>query len=364
MPLPIEVQGAIESLPRLPRAKVESKLIAKLKIISPGSPWEWYLCGYDGETQTAYGLVNGIELECGPVLVSKFPGQLTPDSALEDIEVQLVHGFQPERVSDIRKRLMQESPNAVHDITRPHRYDAFISYAGTEEEYASSIVTALRTNGLRAWFAPASLQKGGVLKNQIEEGINASYAGIMILSKDYFDREWTQFEADYLLEQYHENSKLILPIWYGVSKQNVASFRPGLVGMFGYSREKDSDIAIIRSLVRKLTGDAPTIATVPPAEDPLIRFAQGLGELAIIQYHAKPFEQPMAFKVWEALLHLDDADYPIFVRGYYWSRKKLAKFVAEILSSDEVIISSEHRAELTKICLAFGYDPSGLIYDE
>lgn len=87
------------------------------------------------------------------------------------------------------------------------RYDIFISYAGPDEEWARRLYERLcdegdTGQGLRVFFAPESLRPGALISRELRESMRASRQVALILTPNFFARDWTEFEAS--LETYRD----------------------------------------------------------------------------------------------------------------------------------------------------------------
>jgi hypothetical protein len=52
----------------------------------------------------------------------------------------------------------------------------------------------------------------------------------VVLSKAFFRRGWPQYELDGLVQRESEGAKVVLPVWHGVSRDDVANYSPSLAG--------------------------------------------------------------------------------------------------------------------------------------
>ncbi|MNC38189.1 hypothetical protein D3C75_867830 [compost metagenome] len=53
--------------------------------------------------------------------------------------------------------------------------------------------------------------------------------GLIILSKAFFEKNWTQYELNGLVVKEMEGSKVILPIWHNITKNEIMRLSPSLV---------------------------------------------------------------------------------------------------------------------------------------
>jgi DNA-binding MarR family transcriptional regulator len=111
-------------------------------------------------------------------------------------------------------------------------YDIFISYAVEDRDtIALPLALKLKELGLKVWFDEFSLHVGDKLRVSIDKGLTGSNFGIVILSNNFFSKEWPKFELEGLVTLSLKNISRILPIWHGVNLDKVVSFSPMLASI-------------------------------------------------------------------------------------------------------------------------------------
>jgi TIR domain-containing protein len=126
------------------------------------------------------------------------------------------------RLSD---RNRSESANAPEAIG----YDAFISHASEDKErFVRPLAKELSRRGLRVWYDEFALRVGDSLHRSIDQGLASSRFGVVVLSKAFFAKQWPQYELDGLVAREIEGTKVILPVWFGVTRSDVLKFSPTL----------------------------------------------------------------------------------------------------------------------------------------
>jgi hypothetical protein len=90
---------------------------------------------------------------------------------------------------------------------------------------------------------------GDSLRRSIEKGLKERKKCILILSPYFFSNTgWSRTEFDSAFtRQILEGSDVVLPVWYGVTKQQVYEYSPSLLDRFGVSWDEGVD-----EVVRKL----------------------------------------------------------------------------------------------------------------
>ena len=74
-----------------------------------------------------------------------------------------------------------------------------------------------------------TLRAGDSLMRSIDKGLANSKSGIVVISKAFIEKKWPEYELRGLitLEMASKNNKVI-PVWYGVSRDEVMAFSPTL----------------------------------------------------------------------------------------------------------------------------------------
>jgi hypothetical protein len=108
-------------------------------------------------------------------------------------------------------------------------YDVFISHAAEDKDsVVRPLAHALRDDGLSVWYDEFTLQIGDSLRRKIDAGISRSRFGIVVLSPAFFAKGWPQYELDGLVTMAVSGKQVLLPLWHGVSKDEVVSYSPSL----------------------------------------------------------------------------------------------------------------------------------------
>lgn len=108
-------------------------------------------------------------------------------------------------------------------------YDFFISHATEDKEtFVRPLAELLTKNGHKVWYDEFQLKIGDSLRKKIDEGLKLSKYGIAVLSRDFFRKNWTEYELNGLVAREMNGVKVILPIWHNVTRDEVLSFSPTL----------------------------------------------------------------------------------------------------------------------------------------
>ena len=108
-------------------------------------------------------------------------------------------------------------------------YDVFISHAWEDKEsFADEFVEELQKLNIKVWYDTSQIRWGDSMRQRIDDGLKKSKLGIVILSPAYIadGKYWTKAELDGLFQLESINGKTLLPIWHGLTKQQVMNFSP------------------------------------------------------------------------------------------------------------------------------------------
>lgn len=107
-------------------------------------------------------------------------------------------------------------------------YDVFLSHASKDKlTYVEELKKTLDILGVEVFYDKDTIEWGDTWKEMIYEGLEKSEFAIMVISENFFDREWTELELKELLErQNEEGQKLILPILHNITPEQLKAKYP------------------------------------------------------------------------------------------------------------------------------------------
>lgn len=121
-----------------------------------------------------------------------------------------------------------ESPFNPQDHDQ-REHDVFISHASEDkEEIVRPLAVALRSAGLSVWYDEFELKIGDSLRQKIDKGLAKSKFGIVVLSKNFIKKGWTNYELDGIITRVVSGEQVLLPIWHNITKQEVINFSPSV----------------------------------------------------------------------------------------------------------------------------------------
>ena len=105
------------------------------------------------------------------------------------------------------------------------KYDIFISHASEDKDaIVRPLVTILERLSVRVWYDEFSLQLGDSLTASIDKGLQESKYGLVVLSKAFLSKRWPEYEYRSLMTREIDGERVILPLWYDVTKEDVKTF--------------------------------------------------------------------------------------------------------------------------------------------
>lgn len=142
----------------------------------------------------------------------------------------------PSPLPEMRQPALSTVPSLLQDKNKPpeydyeeREYDVFISHASEDkDEVVRPLANALRNEGLSVWYDEFELKIGDSLRRKIDKGLANSRFGIVILSKDFIRKGWTNYELDGIITKSITNEQIVLPIWHNITKKEVIQYSPSL----------------------------------------------------------------------------------------------------------------------------------------
>jgi len=125
--------------------------------------------------------------------------------------------------------LIDESNLFVAPAVEGKEFDVFISHASEDKEIVvRPLAQALRTSGIRVWYDEFELKIGDSLRRKIDQGLAKSRFGIVVISRAFIQKGWTNYELDGLITRANSGQQVLLPIWHEITKQEVIDYSPSI----------------------------------------------------------------------------------------------------------------------------------------
>lgn len=140
------------------------------------------------------------------------------------------NGFEAFReIIEIKKSSRNSSNNHVTQKINK-QYDVFISHASKDKsDYVDQLNGALRKLGVSIFYDTDVISWGDNWKKTILDGTAASEFAIIVISENFFDREWTERELkEFMQRQNDNNQKIVLPLLHNITVDQFKTKYPEL----------------------------------------------------------------------------------------------------------------------------------------
>ena len=109
---------------------------------------------------------------------------------------------------------------------------------------------ALETAGISVWFDKTTLEWGDSLRSEIDRGLATCRYCIVVFSRAFLNkRKWTEHELNALFAKEEPGKKVILPIWHGVTREDLLQYSPAFADRLAKNSVIDSRTDIVKSLL-------------------------------------------------------------------------------------------------------------------
>lgn len=127
----------------------------------------------------------------------------------------------------------------------------FISHASEDkDDFVRRLAEALLVD-FDVWYDDYELVVGHSLLEEISKGLANCDFGVVVLSKHFFAKNWPQQELNGLFGLEEKDKKIILPVWKGVSKDEVRRYSPILADRVAAKAEEGVD-KVVKDLRRAI----------------------------------------------------------------------------------------------------------------
>ncbi|MBR0466997.1 MAG: toll/interleukin-1 receptor domain-containing protein [Clostridia bacterium] len=140
-------------------------------------------------------------------------------------------------------------------------YDVFISHANADKiEYVDKLKQSLDRLKIKVFYDKDTIGWGDNMKNKILEGVQKAEFAIIVISENYFGREWTEKELnEFLNRQNASGQKIILPIVHNITIKQLQDKYPAIANIQALDSSKYSceQIALefASQLINRLKGN-------------------------------------------------------------------------------------------------------------
>lgn len=154
--------------------------------------------------------------------------------------------------NNVSSNISEVGENSLDEILFEEKYDVFISHASEDKEnFVRELAdTLMKEYNINVWYDEFSIKWGDSLRKSIDKGLKSSKFGIVVISKSFIKKGWTNYELDGLFQKEMTYGKTILPIWHDITKDDVQDFSPSLAGR----KALNTSMYTIKEIAEELKG--------------------------------------------------------------------------------------------------------------
>ena len=133
---------------------------------------------------------------------------------------------------------------------------AFISHDSRDKDAVAKPIAVFLQNLLcPVWYDEFTLKVGDHLRESIERGLKECKKCVLVLSPNFFTNTgWTKVEFNSIFtREIIEDKKLVLPVWYKVTKEMVFDYSPSLANVVGLDWLRLGQEEVCRQLHQAIT---------------------------------------------------------------------------------------------------------------
>ena len=165
----------------------------------------------------------------------EMPRKSESDAAIHSLDNR---EFMGRRLAVREMRFSSTEATAPLSPIHTAEFDIFICHASEDKkEFVEPLARELRERGLRVWYDSFTLKLGDRLRSAIDKGLSFSRFGVVVLSPSFCRKDWPKRELEGLLALERDGHKVILPLWHGVTVEDVTRFSPMLADRVALSSE-------------------------------------------------------------------------------------------------------------------------------
>ncbi|WP_221406945.1 toll/interleukin-1 receptor domain-containing protein [Elizabethkingia meningoseptica] len=121
------------------------------------------------------------------------------------------------------------------------QWDVFISHSSEDKnDFVRILAEKLLKLGVKVWYDEFTLTYGDSLTKSIDYGLSKSDFGVVVISNNFLNKKWTDYEYQSLISKEEHGKKSILPIWHNISRDEVKNYSLYLADKLAITTEKNS----------------------------------------------------------------------------------------------------------------------------
>jgi hypothetical protein len=150
----------------------------------------------------------------------------------------------------LRQRVIEADEKEQRD------FDVFISHASEDkDEVVRPLAHALQAGGLKVWYDEFELKIGDSLRRKIDSGLAKSRFGVIVFSKVFLKKGWTNYELDGLVTKSVNGEQVLLPIWHNITRKEIIEYSPSLADKLARSTSTHTVEEIAGEIVALISKD-------------------------------------------------------------------------------------------------------------
>jgi hypothetical protein len=128
---------------------------------------------------------------------------------------------------------------------RKHIHDVFLSHAVEDRVgFVDELYEKLTAQKLVTWHSGKRLPPGSDLNNTIKKAIDDSRFGVVVFSKKFLKGQWLATELAWLQQKENRDTKVILPVLYDLTAEELAPFYPWIAQKYCINSNKGVDYVV------------------------------------------------------------------------------------------------------------------------
>lgn len=182
------------------------------------------------------------------------------------LQQQKIQNLYEQQIVDLKGKLTSQEIDkpSIYSTDTEEEYDVFVSHATEDKEsFADEFVGILKDDfGMNVWYDAVSIKWGDSIRSKIDQGLKKSKFGVVVLSRSYIKKHWTNYELEGLFQRESYSGKLILPIWHDITKKEVQDFSPTLAGKMAMNTDIMTATEIaenLKELLNESTGEEESL---------------------------------------------------------------------------------------------------------
>ena len=145
--------------------------------------------------------------------------------------------------------------------------DTFICHASEDKEsIARPLKDALEQARVYAWLDESEMHLGDSIRRKIDQGLTACRSATVILSRTFFEKYWTQYEMDGIIQRQIRGEIALFPIRHAITIDEIRQHSPSLADIVSLNSSDLTINQIATKIAERLLHSTPVTAahhTIP-----------------------------------------------------------------------------------------------------